>query len=263
MGDDTLQAEFTSLLKALSNSRDRLAAALGALDAEGAGTQSYDDDWSVAQVASHLGSGAEIYYKILEAGLDGSSAPGMEVNGPIWDRWNSLTPIEQVTQAIEYDARYVDRVASLTDEERERWSLDLYGEVRDITNMLRLRLTEHAVHTWDVVVAFEPEAVVADDAVAYAVDNLAMLAMWTGKPSEDPWHFQIETSDPSRTFSLAANSEGLRFNADDAADAPVLSMPAEAFVRLVYGRLDADHTPASVAATGEQLDAIRASFPGP
>ena len=115
MGDETLQAEFTSLLKALSNSRDRLAAALSALDADGAGAQSYDDDWSVAQVASHLGSGAEIFYQILEAGLNGSPAPGMDVNAPIWDRWNGLTPMEQVTEAMEYDARYVDRVArSLT-----------------------------------------------------------------------------------------------------------------------------------------------------
>jgi hypothetical protein len=41
---------------------------------------------------------------------------------------------------------------------------------------------------------------------------------------------------------------------------PDLVLPAEAFIRLVYGRLDADHTPA--VAGSADLDALRAAFPG-
>jgi hypothetical protein len=37
---------------------------------------------------------------------------------------------------------------------------------------------------------------------------------------------------------------------------------AEAFIRLVYGRLDADHTPRSVRADGVDLGTLRATFPG-
>ena len=33
-------------------------------------------------------------------------------------------------------------------------------------------------------------------------------------------------------------------------------------MRLVYGRLDHDHTPGSVTATGVDLDELRATFPG-
>jgi hypothetical protein len=40
-----------------------------------------------------------------------------------------------------------------------------------------------------------------------------------------------------------------------------LRLPAEAFVRLVYGRLDADHTPA-VESAGLELDELRQVFPG-
>jgi hypothetical protein len=39
-------------------------------------------------------------------------------------------------------------------------------------------------------------------------------------------------------------------------------LPAEAFVRLVYGRLDPDHTPASVVTDGGLLSLLRAAFPG-
>ncbi|MBV9412046.1 MAG: hypothetical protein JO148_10655, partial [Acidimicrobiia bacterium] len=44
---------------------------------------------------------------------------------------------------------------------------------------------------------------------------------------------------------------------------PVLRMPAEAFIRLVYGRLDSDHTPSSVEGDAETLEQLRQVFPGP
>ena len=40
-----------------------------------------------------------------------------------------------------------------------------------------------------------------------------------------------------------------------------LTLPAEAFVRLIYGRLDADHTP-PVKNAGVELDELRPIFPG-
>jgi hypothetical protein len=38
-------------------------------------------------------------------------------------------------------------------------------------------------------------------------------------------------------------------------------LPAEAYVRLLYGRLDPDHTPGSVT-EGADLDLLRSAFPG-
>jgi hypothetical protein len=39
-------------------------------------------------------------------------------------------------------------------------------------------------------------------------------------------------------------------------------MPAEALLRLSYGRLDSAHTPASVVGSPADLDRLRAIFPG-
>jgi len=44
--------------------------------------------------------------------------------------------------------------------------------------------------------------------------------------------------------------------------APQVTMPAEALLRLAYGRLDAAHTPASVTGEADVLDKLRAIFPG-
>jgi hypothetical protein len=49
---------------------------------------------------------------------------------------------------------------------------------------------------------------------------------------------------------------------DPDADANV-TIPAEALLRLIYGRLDPDHTPAgAITLDGVDLDALRAVFPG-
>jgi MDMPI C-terminal domain len=46
------------------------------------------------------------------------------------------------------------------------------------------------------------------------------------------------------------------------AEIPHVTMPAEALLRLAYGRLDPDHTPSSVSGDAGVLDKLRAIFPG-
>ena len=62
---------------------------------------------------------------------------------------------------------------------------------------------------------------------------------------------------------LAPGSNTYRMRVRPGTDLPTLHLPAEAFVRLVYGRLDADHTPHRVQADGLDLDDLRKVFPGP
>jgi hypothetical protein len=49
-------------------------------------------EWTIAQVFSHLGSGAEIGLAILKAGI--MQEPGSDPV-PIWDRWNALQPCQR------------------------------------------------------------------------------------------------------------------------------------------------------------------------
>jgi uncharacterized protein (TIGR03083 family) len=252
------------VLVLLHASHDRLAAALDGISDEDARVQSYDDDWNVGQVASHLGSGAEVYQLFLDAGLKGDPAPGVEAMRPIWDVWNAKSPGDQVRDAVAADADVLDRIDSLGDEEKEAWRLDLFGSERDLANLLELRLSEHAVHTWDIVVSFDSTATVPEDAVALVLDNLAMVAGYTGQKQDEPLSIEVRTTSPERAFHLDVGPGGVELSPsyDDTAASAELTLPAEAFVRLVYGRLDVDHTPASVTATGVDLDLLRGTFPG-
>jgi hypothetical protein len=60
---------------------------------------------------------------------------------------------------------------------------------------------------------------------------------------------------------VALAPDGVSLTPDDDAGAPDLELPAEALVRLVYGRLDPEHTPAVNVGEAE-LDELRRAFPG-
>jgi uncharacterized protein (TIGR03083 family) len=251
------------LLAALRQSHDRLATAVADLAGADVERSSYHS-WSIAQVLSHLGSGADIYTLVLEAGLSGTPAPGAEEDKPIWDRWDARSPEEQVREAVIADAAFLDRLAEVVDADDGSWRLDLFGTERDLAGVARLRLGEHVLHTWDVLAGLDPSAELAADAAALIVDGLGQMVAWVGRMPDDT-AVRVETTDPSRVFLLSGSFDGSRLDvaaADNDLDLPVLRLPVAAFVRLVYGRLDPDHTPASVVADGVDLDDLRKAFPG-
>ncbi len=258
------ESSIDDLVAVLHASQDRLTAALDGLSEEQAASQSYDDDWTVAQVASHLGSGAELFTLFLHAGLKGEAVPGVEVMQPVWDEWNAKGPLSQARDSVEVNDSFLEQVDALTEAERAAWRLELFGSVRDLSEFLRMRLSEHAVHTWDIVVSFDPTATLPEDASAYVVDNLAQIAGWTGQKHDEQLSVEVRTTAPELAFhlDLGPAGVGLTPSSDDTDATAELTLPAESFVRLVYGRLDADHTPASVEARGVDLDLLRSTFPG-
>jgi uncharacterized protein (TIGR03083 family) len=226
---------------------------------------SYDTEWSVAQVLSHLGSGAEIFTLFLEAGLRGEPAPGMTEFQPVWDTWNAKSAEDQAADALVADRNFIDRIERMDDGERREWGLSMFGADQRLADLLRLRLGEHALHTWDVAVTRDPSASIAPDAVELLIDTLGPLVARVGGASEPPVRLAVSTVDPDRRFVLTADSEGATLSPVDESAPPsgdrALRLPAEALIRLVYGRLDSLHTPQVEAEDGD-LDAVRALFPG-
>ncbi len=256
--------QFTDVLAALRSSHDRLAATVAPLSDEQAGQQSYADEWTIAQVASHLGSGAEIFQLIVDAGLKQSAAPGADEFRPVWDLWNGKTAPEQVHDAVRSDAAFLDRVAALAPAERDGWQLELFGMHQTLPTLLQMRLCEHAVHTWDIAVALDASATVAPYAVDPILGLLPGLAARAGKGAAQPLSVHITTSDPHREYllELSPDQAQLAEASGPAGDPATLRLPAEALIRLVYGRLDPAHTPSSLVADGVDVADLRRAFPG-
>jgi uncharacterized protein (TIGR03083 family) len=247
-------------ISALRNSHDRFAAAVQPLDDASLQGPSYDSEWSIAQVASHLGSQAEIFGMFLEAGLAGQPAPGNEQFPPVWDRWNGRPPAQQVADSLAANEKLVTRLEQLPDAERTAFALNMFGMDLDLSGLAAMRLSEHALHTWDVAVALDPGAVVPADAVELLVDGLPQTAARVGKAADGAQAVVIETAAPERSFVLTTGPD-VALDPAVASEPAELHLPAEALIRLVYGRLDPDHTPPAVKDSGV-LARLRRVFPG-
>lgn len=257
-----LETDPSHWASALRESHARLRAVVEPLSDGDLESQSYDTEWSVAQVLSHIGSGATIFGWFVDAALSGGDAPGRERFEPVWAEWNAKSPREVADDALAVDGALVERMSSLDERDRERLHLSLFGMELDAAGLMRIRLGEHALHTWDIAVTFDDRARVLPAAVTLLVDTLDLFATRTGKPSAIAQRIGISTSEPDRSFVLYSGEPVSLAPGDVGAGSPELVLPAEALIRLVYGRLDEAHCD-DVAARGVDLDTVRAVFPGP
>jgi uncharacterized protein (TIGR03083 family) len=245
----------------LRSSHERLQALVEPLDLGQLEQPSYASKWSIAQVLSHLGSQAEIFGLWLDASLSGEEPPGRDAFGPIWDSWNARNPQAQASDALQADRVTLERMESLDADQLAGLHLQMFGMDLDAAGLARMRVGEHAVHTWDVAVALDPAATVAPDAVGLLVDTLGPFIGRAAKPDGVQRRLRVSTTGPERDFILATGESVTLTTADGEEGLPELRLPAEALIRLAYGRLDPAHTP-PVQASGVDLDELRAIFPG-
>jgi uncharacterized protein (TIGR03083 family) len=251
-------------IAALRNSHERLASLVRPLRPEQLREQSFCRDWSVAQVLSHLGSGAEIALLMLPAALGDAEPVSQDAFPPVWDAWNAKSPDDQAADGLMSDEKHVSSLEKLSDEDLAGIKLPFLGMELDSVGMIRLRLGEHALHTWDVAVTRDPSATVSPDAVTLLIDNVPQfLAPRLGQPQDEPFVARIRTTGPDRDYLLSASDTvSMTDWPGDEQGAAQVSMPAEALLRLAYGRLDPGHTPAQTQADPADLDRLRKIFPG-
>ena len=251
------------ILALLHASHDRLAAAVEPLSAEQLTAQAYPTEWSIAQVLSHMGSGAQLVGGMMKAAADGEPAPSFDGFKEVWAEWNAKTPSAQAADGLAADSAFLDWADGLTEEQRDAYTIDLFGTQQDLAGALAMRLGEHTLHSWDVLVALDPGATLPTPASGIILDGLNRLVTRTGKPVSEPQQIAVRTVDPSRQLRLSLGVDRPELTEGElAAPDATVALPAEAFVRLVYGRLDAEHTPAGVTTNGIELSALRAVFPG-
>ncbi|MEA2685848.1 MAG: hypothetical protein QOE93_1043 [Actinomycetota bacterium] len=253
----------------LRRAHDQLAEVVRGLDPARLATASACSDWDVAQVLGHLGSGAEISMATLEAALAGGDGPGPDVNQPIWDRWNGLDGPAKAAGFLEHGQALVARLEALDGETRAglRIPMSFLPDPIDVATFVRFRGSEVAFHGWDVRVTFDGSATLFGPAVELMIDHSGDFLGYIGHADALGGRsatIAVETTDPSHQFALViGDAVGLTGGRPTDPDA-TLRLPAEAWLRLTYGRLPPDRTPAAVSVDGDgpSLDDLRRVFPG-
>ncbi|MDI1289582.1 MAG: maleylpyruvate isomerase family mycothiol-dependent enzyme [bacterium] len=257
-------------IRALRANHDALAEQVRGLSPADLDRQSGSSEWDVAQVLSHLGSGAEIMLANLNGGIAGEGPPEQDFNVSVWDRWNATSQQEKSDNWLGASARLVAALEALDATTRTdlRVQLSFLPFPADLALLTGMRLNEAANHAWDVRVAFDAAASLTADEAGVLFDQyagpLGFMVGFLGKPEAlDGATVALAVEVPDGNLGVVLSDSVAIAGAPDNADA-TFSGPTEAFVRLLVGRLDADHTPADVAVSGAgvTLDQLRRVFPG-
>jgi uncharacterized protein (TIGR03083 family) len=259
----TTLAERT--IAALRSNHDHLTGLVHGLSDEQLSWTSGASEWPVAQVLSHLGSGSEIALAGLRAAQDGVEMPGHDHNRAVWARWDTLAPREQAAACLEHDAALVGAFEALPADQREELQVRL-GFVPaplPLASIAGMRLSEAALHTWDVAVALDPAATVDDTVAAVLLEQLSgglgFLLGFTGK-ADALSERAVVGLERSELALVVDQQVSLTSGADATA---TFSGAPESVVRLLSGRLAPPHTPAGTQVTGNvTLDDLRRVFPG-
>jgi hypothetical protein len=149
-------------LDALRSSVERLRNLAAPMTEQQLPGRAYPTEWTVAQVLSHLGSGAVITQRRLEDVLTGRETPD-DFAPSVWDTWNAKSALAQRDDALAADAELHARLQAVARQERNRFRFAMGRMSFGFDQFVGLRLNEHAFPTWDVEVVADPAATVDAD----------------------------------------------------------------------------------------------------
>ena len=263
-----MTSRAAQIIAALRSGHDDLVGRLAALGPDDiVRTSAGAKDWTVAQVVSHLGSGAVIGKATLAGALDGSGPKGGDFNPTVWARWDGMAPAEQVAEYPKADEELVGAYEALDEQQLRDLRIDMGFMPQPLTveAAAGMRLLELSLHSWDVRVTFDPTATVAADAAALLVEAFAPLLRFAGKADQidGTVRIAVHATDPEQSFGLVIDDVvTVTEDAPEGADAEVTA-PTEYLIRLFSGRHGEGHTPDSVQVKGSvTLDDLRRVFPG-
>ena len=242
----------------LRRHHDELAARVADLTDDDLARTSGATGWTVAQVLSHLGSGAEIGLGVVR---------GDDVdNEAVWARWDAATPREQATAFVEHDAAFVTALEALDAETRTTATVDLgfMPEPLPLGTYVGMRAVEVVNHAWDVREGLDGAATLDEPGAELLAEHyagpLAFMLGFSAKPDQLAEPATVVLGDSGFALELG---DGVTVTTTPSAPTATFLGPVEAGVRLLTGRLRPDTTPEGVDVTGNvTLEDLRKVFPG-
>jgi uncharacterized protein (TIGR03083 family) len=264
---------FQAVVGALKREYTTLVNDIDAQPASFIEQDSFCANWKNYQVVSHLASGSELFQKSLETALDGREAVGDETRKAVWGYFDGLAP-----QAVypEFKDRlgklfaYLDALPA----DKHDAIVPTFAGVLPLPKALLTRLNEVALHVWDIQVKQDPSLKLSPDSAGLllpmVVDRLPNRAKKDGLDKLGGKSIAFDIEGGASQFTLRPGEERGSVEHGLSSDAAVtVTMSAEAFERLVSGRLPIEQAVASGQATLSGSDgntqvasALNEIFPG-
>jgi uncharacterized protein (TIGR03083 family) len=239
--------------KVLHDEAQRLEAFLRTLSPADWQRPSRCDQWQVADVVAHLIE--DRHADRITRGLHGDLTPSGFVPSGTWhtDAWRaSVVHHPRTLRRLLGDAllatfcvenAHVDTL--LTDLQPEEWETLCYHPSGPLTvrAMVTLRLTEVAMHGWDIRASFDPQASLSEAGIRALVTTIPRVVRRVFRPDATrtrALRYRLHLTTPlTATMDILLNAEGASVESGhptDAADV-ILQCDTATAVLVIFGRL--------------------------
>src|ERR1700694_5232155 len=86
--------------------------------------RAYPTEWTIADVVSHLGSGAVIMLRRIDDSVADQQMPD-DFAQSVWDTWNAKSPSAKPHDGLAADQALIERIDTMSDDERSRFRMTL------------------------------------------------------------------------------------------------------------------------------------------
>jgi uncharacterized protein (TIGR03083 family) len=228
-------------------------------------------EWDLTKLVSHLGSGAVLMLRMVRSGLEGTPPQTQEERQQVWGHFDSLAPEQLYREFQQANTDALTYLDQLPADQRERRIPSFLGEVPAAV-LLRARLAEISLHSWDVRVALDPTARLLFGSVGPLVDQtLGFVGRRSNAEARAELAgtvFELDLEGRNRRrIALVVNQDGVSVaDPGQSSHRATLWLTGEAFVRLGAGRfaLEAAERDGELAVDGDRQAALKlnALFPG-
>lgn len=242
MADAQAKEKIRALGREVRAEAAALAADLAARDDAALEASSACKGWAVRDVAAHVTQGAERAVDVVRYALQGSEPPPFSPQQRL-ARMREMRALSGPELAARLP-RDLDTAFTLL----EGAPVEAYDTVvtvpagpHTLLQFASQRLSEAALHGWDVRSATEPDAILRPEAAAEFIDYLIsrMPRMVHAEPGQNAT-YRFDLTGPGGgpvTVSIRDGQGTAERGVHEAAEL-ALALPVEAFIRLAWGRLD-------------------------
>jgi uncharacterized protein (TIGR03083 family) len=232
--------------------------------------------WEVGDVVGHLAWVAELYIDMITKGRQGDVTP--------WSNFPDPNNIDLVAYhqfvadtSIAYRKRHGDRLLStfldqyeqlqqlllsLDDDDWNKPCFHPFG-MFPIHAFVNLRITELAMHEWDIRYSFDPSFNLVAESIPVFMERVpALRGFRAGAKLSTPIRYRFEVSGPeSNTYDIFVEGDTARFETTKSDKATVIfRCDIATFVLVMYGRLTQRAAMDSGRLTGEGDDQLIQTF---
>src|SRR5262245_55722523 len=202
-------------------------------------------EWTARDVAAHVTDGAERAVVVARAALAGESVPQYDT-AERRRRHAALRalPGKELAARLQRDLDAVfQQLDGVPADTLHSTMVHLGGGPHTLAQFADQRLVETALHAWDIRAGSDPAATVAPESAAAMIDFVIWRVSRLAEPAEahgvaSRYRFELE-GPGGGTVTIEARGDGVVASRDAGSGGePALALPVEAFIRLVWGRLD-------------------------